>query len=135
MSELGLIVVAAGLAVFSAFMAVACLRQERRVEAIARAALAREKELITLADRRHRAFWTSPTTWIDPDCFECGGVGAPCCDPPTYPYRKKLEGVEFGGDGWTSENSVRPTAHKLWDALDAMTGQFPAIKPEDPERR
>lgn len=30
--------------------------------------------------------WTSPTTWRDPDCVECGGEGAPCCDPPDQPY-------------------------------------------------
>lgn len=29
-----------------------------------------------------RAHWTSQKTWRDPDCIECGGEGAPCCDPP-----------------------------------------------------
>jgi hypothetical protein len=30
--------------------------------------------------------WTSPETWVDPSCIECGGSGAPCCDPPDHPY-------------------------------------------------
>jgi hypothetical protein len=33
-----------------------------------------------------RAYWTSPDSWVDPDCIECGGEGAPCCDPPSHPY-------------------------------------------------
>lgn len=32
------------------------------------------------------AAWTSPDTWVDPTCIECGGAGAPCCDPPDHPY-------------------------------------------------
>lgn len=88
-----------------------------------------------LVEQRHRAYWTSSNTWIDPDCFECGGEGAPCCDPPTYPYRRGREGVPFGGDGWTSENPRRPVGHKVWEALDAMqTGSFPVVKPEPGDR-
>ena len=34
----------------------------------------------------NRSYWTSPETWCDPDCIECGGEGAPCCDPPDEPY-------------------------------------------------
>lgn len=137
MSELGLLVVAGALAVLCAFMAVVGVRRELRIERIARAGQERERELLTIADRRHRAFWTSPHTWIDPDCCECGGEGVPCCDPPTYPYRKSLEGVEFGGDGWLSENHRparrRVTGEALWAAIDEMqTGSFPVIRPEDP---
>lgn len=36
--------------------------------------------------RPFRAYWTGPDTWCDPDCVECGGEGAPCCEPPDYPY-------------------------------------------------
>jgi len=130
-SETGLIAVACALAVFSAFMAVVNIRQGIRALEREAAGHEREKVLVTLVARAHRAFWTSPNTWIDPDCFECGGAGAPCCDPPTYPYRRELEGVPFGGDGWTSTNPRRP-GDALWDALDAMTAQIPVIKPEDP---
>ena len=153
MSEVGLIAVAAGLAVLCAFMAVTGVRRDLRLMQIAEEGHARERALLEIADRRHRAYWTSPTTWIDPDCTECGGAGAPCCDAPTYGYRKEREGVDFGGDGWTTPldepfqhpvdsaelaariqekyQSQRPTADKLWKALDDMTGQFPVIKPED----
>lgn len=41
--------------------------------------------------RPHRAFWTARHQWCDPDCFECGGEGAPCCDPPVYPYPGRAE--------------------------------------------
>lgn len=34
----------------------------------------------------NRSEWTSPDTWRDPDCIECGGEGAPCCEPPDHPY-------------------------------------------------
>jgi hypothetical protein len=33
----------------------------------------------------NRSEWTSPHTWRDPDCIECGGEGAPCCEPPDTP--------------------------------------------------
>lgn len=173
MSETGLIAVAAGLFVLCAFMAVTGVRRDLRLMRIAEEGHARERELVALADRRHRAYWTSPTTWIDPDCFECGGEGAPCCDPPTYPWRKEREGTDFGGDGWTTpippqspeqiiarlheldaedeanpdprplgepvqifdKRPARPSADLLWKALDDMTGQFPVIRPEDPDRR
>lgn len=32
-----------------------------------------------------RAEWLPDGTWRDPDCIECGGDGAPCCDPPDHP--------------------------------------------------
>lgn len=35
--------------------------------------------------RPHRAYWLPDGTWVDPDCRECGGEGAPCCDPPYLP--------------------------------------------------
>lgn len=35
--------------------------------------------------RPHRAYWLPDGTWVDPDCCECGGEGAPCCDPPYLP--------------------------------------------------
>jgi len=34
----------------------------------------------------NRSYWTSPDTWCDPDCIECGGDGAPCCEPPDTPH-------------------------------------------------
>ena len=33
----------------------------------------------------NRAYYTSPDEWVDPDCTECGGEGAPCCEPPYTP--------------------------------------------------
>lgn len=137
MNDLGLIAVAAGLAVFSAFMAISSLRQNRRMEDLVREAQAQARQFVELADRRHRAFWTSPDTWIDPDCIECGGEGAACCDPPTYPYTKRLEGVEFTTDPWLAGRTDPPRSRHgraIWDALDDMqTGSFRAIRPEDPE--
>lgn len=35
--------------------------------------------------RPNRSYWTSPNTWCDPDCIECDGEGAPCCEPPYAP--------------------------------------------------
>ena len=32
-----------------------------------------------------RSEWLPDGTWVDPDCVECGGEGAPCCDPPDHP--------------------------------------------------
>ena len=29
--------------------------------------------------------WLPDGTWRDPDCIECGGEGAPCCDLPDHP--------------------------------------------------
>jgi hypothetical protein len=33
----------------------------------------------------NRSYWVDSETWRDPDCIECGGVGAPCCKPPDEP--------------------------------------------------
>lgn len=33
----------------------------------------------------NRSEWIDPDTWRDPDCVECGGEGAPCCEPPDTP--------------------------------------------------
>lgn len=164
--EVLLLVVLAALAVYCAFLARQCAKLSQRFEVLSR-------KFGELVEQRHRAYYTSPNTWIDPDCFECGGEGAPCCDPPTYPFRQGREGVPFGGDGWTTpippqspeqiiarlheldaedeanpdprplgepvqifdKRPSRPSADRLWKALDDMTGQFPVVRPEDPDRR
>ena len=46
------------------------------------------------ARAKSRSVWTSPHEWRDPDCVECGGQGAPCCEPPMHPYRRKEAIVE-----------------------------------------
>lgn len=33
----------------------------------------------------NRSEWLPDDTWRDPDCIECGGEGAPCCEPPDGP--------------------------------------------------
>lgn len=33
----------------------------------------------------NRSYWLDDGTWRDPDCIECGGEGAPCCEPPIDP--------------------------------------------------
>lgn len=33
----------------------------------------------------NRSQWLPDGTWRDPDCIECGGEGAPCCEPPDTP--------------------------------------------------
>lgn len=33
----------------------------------------------------NRSEWIDSCTWRDPDCIECGGEGAPCCEPPDHP--------------------------------------------------
>jgi hypothetical protein len=43
-----------------------------------------------------RSEWTSPDTWRDPDCIECGGEGAPCCEPPAYPYVSDAQADALG---------------------------------------
>lgn len=34
--------------------------------------------------------WTSPDEWRDPNCVECEGEGAPCCEPPDHPYSTEV---------------------------------------------
>lgn len=62
--------------------------------------------------RPHRAYWTSPGTWTDPDCIECGGEGAPCCDPPTHPYAEC--GAATGGGTCTLGPHPTEVAHRRW---------------------
>ena len=38
-----------------------------------------------MTEQPHRAYYLPDGTWVDPDCFECGGQGAPCCEPPYFP--------------------------------------------------
>jgi len=33
----------------------------------------------------NRSYWVDAHTWVDPDCVECSGDGAPCCEPPDGP--------------------------------------------------
>ncbi len=40
----------------------------------------------------NRSVWVDADTWRDPDCIECGGEGAPCCDPPDGPPPAKPDG-------------------------------------------
>jgi hypothetical protein len=55
----------------------------------------------------NRSEWTSPDTWLDPDCIECGGEGAPCCEPPDqpapidWPARFRCAAEVAQGWGWT----------------------------------
>lgn len=34
----------------------------------------------------NRSYWLDEHSWADPDCIECDGSGAPCCEPPDHPY-------------------------------------------------
>ena len=38
----------------------------------------------------NRSEWLPDGTWRDPDCIECGGEGAPCCEPPDRPQMSDL---------------------------------------------
>lgn len=40
---------------------------------------------MTESSQPHRAYYLPDGTWVDPDCIECGGDGAPCCEPPYVP--------------------------------------------------
>ena len=39
------------------------------------------------ASEVNRAYYLPDGTWVDPDCFECGGEGAACCEPPYTPSK------------------------------------------------
>jgi hypothetical protein len=60
--------------------------------------------------RANRSEWTSPDTWRDPDCIECGGDGAPCCEPPNHPYEPTTVVVHPEADSKSAELSERLTA-------------------------
>lgn len=47
------------------------------------------------AGRPNRSEWIDACTWRDPDCIECGGEGAPCCDPPDSPPPADLPPCSF----------------------------------------
>ncbi len=44
--------------------------------------------------RVNRSVWVDADTWRDPDCIECGGEGAPCCDPPDAPLPAVPDGED-----------------------------------------
>ena len=51
----------------------------------------------------NRSEWLPDGTWRDPDCIECDGEGAPCCEPPDGPLRLTAGGwCEINGRGWVA---------------------------------
>ena len=60
--------------------------------------------------RANRSEWTSPDTWRDPDCIECGGEGAPCCEPPDHPYEPTTVVVHPEADSKTADLSEQLAA-------------------------
>lgn len=74
----------------------------------------------------NRSEWVDADTWRDPDCIECGGDGAPCCEPPDGPpptsaakviehdtlrYLRARYGARHGnGDRWAFATHVRSAA-------------------------
>lgn len=60
----------------------------------------------------NRSYWTGCCEWADPDCIECDGQGAPCCEPPD---------VEYIGTicAWCAQ---APTPTPEWPVLNPSTG-------------
>lgn len=44
------------------------------------------REALHRAKPSNRSYWLDEHSWADPDCVECDGSGAPCCEPPDHPY-------------------------------------------------
>jgi hypothetical protein len=61
-----------------------------------------------------KSFWTSPNEWCNPECFECGGTGAPCCEPPDVPYNKL---VIFAGNYQQAEQFARQHGFRRRDGF------------------
>lgn len=54
-------------------------------------------------DRPNRSEWLPDGTWRDPDCIECDGSGAPCCEPPDGPLPttdQRIVNLFAGPGGW-----------------------------------
>jgi hypothetical protein len=65
----------------------------------------------------HRAYWTSPHEWVDPDCVECDGEGAPCCEPPDEPMPER-----FVAELLRADDAARKLRRELWKLLGRPDG-------------
>lgn len=62
----------------------------------------------------NRSEWVDAETWRDPDCVECGGEGAPCCEPPAPDAPRPAEAVPTPGERRTQFGSVHEWTGSVW---------------------
>jgi hypothetical protein len=67
------------------------------------------------SDYVNRSEWLPDGTWRDPDCFECGGEGAPCCEPPDGP------------SPWAGEDAPRVEPLRWTDELEQLRRAHPTL--------
>jgi hypothetical protein len=63
----------------------------------------------------NRPEWIDSCSWRDPDCVECGGEGAPCCEPPDHPP------PDMACQHCASEPAAAPVPYTAWlDSADNL---------------
>lgn len=71
--------------------------------------------------------WTSEHEWRDPNCIECGGQGAPCCEPPDHPWPGRpnfvLAANYHDAANWCSQRRVNPLSMRFVHDSSRFLGQ------------